>query len=103
MYHPEKKRTMSSLNWRALFPRNSMDTEKMTSETMDIYSALVDIMGRDRVSNSPEELYIYSRDSGAQLPRTADYVVMPRTVEEVRDILRSPLSLSPRRVGSFST
>jgi glycolate oxidase len=54
---------------------------------MDIYSALVDIVGKDRASNSPEELYIYSRDSGAQLPRTADYVVMPKTTEEVRDIV----------------
>jgi len=97
-----------------------MDTKSKKSEMMDIYSALVDIVGKDRVSNSPEERYIYSRDSGAQLPRTADYVVMPRTVEEVRDIvllanktktplcplagvLRFPLLWYPCRAGSFST
>jgi len=54
---------------------------------MDVHSALVRILGNDRVSNSPEELFIYSRDSGAQPPRRADYVVMPKTVEEVRNIL----------------
>lgn len=54
---------------------------------MDILSALVRIVGKDRVSDSPEELFIYSRDSGAQPPRRADYVVMPKTAEEVRNIL----------------
>jgi glycolate oxidase len=54
---------------------------------MDIHSALVGIVGNDRVSNSPEELFLYSRDSGAQPPRHADYVVMPETVEEVRSLV----------------
>jgi glycolate oxidase len=55
---------------------------------MDIYSSLVDIVGTERVSNSPEELFIYSRDSGAQIPRSADYVVMPKTAEEVQSIIK---------------
>ena len=54
---------------------------------MDIYSRLIDIVGQDFVSNRQEELYIYSRDSGAQKPRKADYVVMPKTVEEVQKIV----------------
>jgi glycolate oxidase len=54
---------------------------------MEIYNALVDIVGKDRVSNSPEELFLYSRDSGAQKPRRVDYVLMPKTVEEVQRIL----------------
>jgi len=54
---------------------------------MEIYSSLVDIVGQERVSNSQEELYIYSRDAGAQKPRSVDYVVMPKTVEEVQKIL----------------
>lgn len=54
---------------------------------MDILSALIRIVGQERVSNSLEELFIYSRDSGAQPPRPADYVVMPKTVEEVQSIL----------------
>ena len=54
---------------------------------MDIYSSLVAIVGTEKVSNSPEELFIYSRDSGAQMPRNADYVVMPETVDEVQRII----------------
>ena len=54
---------------------------------MNIVSSLVDIVGKDRVSNSHEELFIYSRDSGAQHPRKVDYIVMPKTVEEVQKVL----------------
>jgi len=54
---------------------------------MDIYSSLVAIVGQDRVSNSQEELFLYSRDSGAQHPRKVDYVIMPETVEEVQKVL----------------
>jgi glycolate oxidase len=53
----------------------------------EILSTLVDVVGEDYVSNRPEELYVYSRDPGAQKPRKADYVVMPRTVREVRRIV----------------
>jgi glycolate oxidase len=52
-----------------------------------ILSSLVAIVGEDYASNRPEELYIYSRDPGAQKPRRADYVVMPKTVEEVQRIV----------------
>jgi len=54
---------------------------------MDIYNSLVAIVGEDSVSNSQEELFIYSRDSGAQEPRKVDYVVMPETVEEVQKVV----------------
>lgn len=54
----------------------------------DLLSQLADIVGQDYVSNRPEDLYLYSRDPGAQKPRRADYVVMPRTVDEVQQILR---------------
>jgi len=54
---------------------------------MDISRQLIDIVGKDRMSNSHEELFIYSRDPGAQTPRQVDYVVMPKTVEEVRKIV----------------
>jgi len=54
---------------------------------MDISSQLREIVGEERMSNRPEERFIYSRDSGAQPPRQVDYVVMPRTVEEVRDVV----------------
>ena len=52
-----------------------------------IYNSLVKIVGKDFVSNRQEELYMYSRDPGAQLPRKVDYVVMPKTVEEVQKIV----------------
>ncbi|MFO7773650.1 MAG: FAD-binding oxidoreductase [Dehalococcoidia bacterium] len=51
-------------------------------------SQLIDIVGQDYVSNRPEDLYLYSRDPGAQKPRRADYVVVPRTVDEVQQIVR---------------
>jgi len=54
---------------------------------MDIHAALVKIVGKERVSNSHEELFFYSRDSGAQHPRKVDYVVMPQSVEEVQKIV----------------
>ena len=55
---------------------------------MDIYSSLVNIVGEGFASNHAEELYIYSRDSGAQQPRRADYVAVPRTVEEIQQIVK---------------
>ncbi len=54
---------------------------------MDIHASLVNIVGQERVSNNHEELFFYSRDSGAQHPRTVDYVVMPQSVEEVQKIV----------------
>jgi len=54
---------------------------------MDIFSQLIDIVGENRVSNRPEECFIYSCDSGAQPPRHVDYVVMPKTPEEVRQVV----------------
>ena len=48
---------------------------------------LENIVGQDYVSNEPEDLFIYSQDSGASLPRPVDYVVMPKTVEEVQKVV----------------
>lgn len=55
---------------------------------MNIYDSLIDIVGHERVSNSQEELFIYSRDSGAQHPGRVDYVVMPKSVEEVQGVVK---------------
>ncbi|MCF8082464.1 MAG: FAD-binding oxidoreductase [Deltaproteobacteria bacterium] len=54
---------------------------------MDITRQLIKIVGEDRVSANAEERFIYSRDSGAQPPRSVDYVVMPKTTEEVREVV----------------
>ncbi len=52
-----------------------------------IYKALVQIVGEDYASNRPEELFIYSVDSGTEGPRKVDYVAMPKTTQQVRDIV----------------
>ena len=38
----------------------------------DVLSRLVEIIGQDYVSNRPEDLYLYSRDPGAQKPHQVD-------------------------------
>jgi len=58
----------------------------MSKENL-IYNSLVDIVGEDFASNRREELYIYSRDLGAQPPRKVDYVVMPKTVDQVQKVV----------------
>ncbi len=53
-----------------------------------ILNDLENIVGKDYVSNSAEDLYIYSQDPGASLPRPVDFVVMPKKVEEIQEIVR---------------
>jgi len=52
-----------------------------------IYNALCDIVGKEYCSNLPEEIYIYSYDLGTAEPKKPDYVVSPRTVEEIQKIV----------------
>ena len=54
----------------------------------DVLIQLKNIVGKDFVSNNPEDLYIYSQDPGASLPRPIDFVIMPRTVEELQKIVK---------------
>jgi len=49
---------------------------------------LEEIVGKEFVSNRSEDLYIYSQDPGASLPRPVDFVVMPNTPKEVQGILK---------------
>ncbi len=53
-----------------------------------IIKALKDIVGNDFASNEPEHLYIYSQDPGASLPRPVDFVVLPKTTEELQEIVK---------------
>lgn len=53
----------------------------------DILNALIEIVGERAVSNTPEELWFYSRDPGVLTPHLPDYVAAPRTTEEVRKIV----------------
>jgi len=58
------------------------------AEEDQIYNSLVDIVGEEDVSNREEELYVYSRESGALTSKRPDYVAMPKTVEEVQKIIK---------------
>ena len=53
----------------------------------EIYEQLAKIAGPEHDSDQPEERYIYSMDPGTMSPREPDYVVMPNTTEEVRQIM----------------
>jgi glycolate oxidase len=59
----------------------------MGAVNVDIYRELVSIVGEEYVSKNPEELYIYSCDPGTMEPHKPDYVVMPKSVEEVQKIV----------------
>lgn len=52
-----------------------------------IYEALTAIIDVEHVSNRPEELFIYSFDLGTAEPCRPDYVVSPRTTEQIREIV----------------
>ncbi|MBN2283391.1 MAG: FAD-binding oxidoreductase [Deltaproteobacteria bacterium] len=52
-----------------------------------IYEKLAAIVGKEFISNAPEERYLYARDQGVQQASAPDYVVMPDSTEEVRQIV----------------
>jgi len=54
----------------------------------NILKELEEIVGKEFASNRSEDLYIYSQDPGASLPRPVDFVVMPSTSREVQNILK---------------
>jgi len=53
----------------------------------EVYKALRQIVGPQYVSKEPEERFIYSRDPGTMEPCAPDFVVMPNSTEEVREIV----------------
>ena len=54
----------------------------------EILQKLENIVGKEFTTNRREDLYIYSQDPGASKPRPVDFVVMPKEVEEVQDIIK---------------
>jgi len=54
----------------------------------NVLKELENIVGKDFVSSREEDLYIYSQDPGASLPRRVDFVVMPENVEEIQRIVK---------------
>jgi len=54
----------------------------------DILKSLIEILGERGVSNAPEELWFYSRDPGILAPHLPDYVVAPKTTEQVQKVVQ---------------
>ncbi len=61
---------------------------QQTEKQDKIIEQLGKIVGKEFVSNYPEELLIYSYDMTEHPPHSPDYVVMPQTVEEIQDIMK---------------
>ncbi|MFX0061753.1 MAG: FAD-binding oxidoreductase [Candidatus Hermodarchaeota archaeon] len=53
-----------------------------------LYKSLSEIVDEKYVSNQKEELYIYSQDPGMMKAHEPDFVVMPKTTEEVQRIVK---------------
>ena len=54
----------------------------------DINRSLAAIVGEEFVSDQPEEAYFYARDPGLMPAHEPDYVVVPKTVKEIQEIVR---------------
>nr|MDO8100039.1 FAD-binding oxidoreductase [Candidatus Njordarchaeota archaeon] len=69
----------------------------------EVIRALQKIVGKDNVSDSPEELYYYSSDPSTENPHAPEYVVLPRTVEEIQEVVRlanrEKIPITPRAGG----
>lgn len=53
-----------------------------------LFNLLLNVVGAENISNKKFELLCYSRDSGSSFPRLPEYVIIPRTTEQVSDVLR---------------
>jgi glycolate oxidase len=53
----------------------------------DILKTLIEIVGPKGVSNNPEEIWYYSRDPGVLEAHKPDFVVAPKTTEQVQQIV----------------
>lgn len=53
----------------------------------DTLTSLVEIVGKNGVSNTDEELWYYARDPGVLEAHRPDFVVAPKTVEQVQKIV----------------
>ncbi|MBW2039966.1 MAG: FAD-binding oxidoreductase [Deltaproteobacteria bacterium] len=54
----------------------------------DVTLSLAEVVGEKYVSSQPEEAYFYARDPGLMPAHKPDYVVLPKTVEEIQRIVR---------------
>lgn len=53
-----------------------------------LFRLLLNIVGAENISDKKYELICYSRDSGSYFPRLPECVVIPRTTEQISDILK---------------
>ena len=58
----------------------------------DIICLLSEIVGPRFVSNQPEELYFYGRDSGLMPAHKPKCVILPKNAEEIQEIVRLAVS-----------
>jgi glycolate oxidase len=56
--------------------------------TSALYNSLVTIVGKDFVSDRKEERYFYARDGGLMPAHEPNFVAMPKTTEEVQEIVK---------------
>ena len=56
--------------------------------TSAMYESLVKIVGKDYISNQTEERYFYARDGGLMPAHEPDYIVLPKTPEEIQEIVK---------------
>ncbi|MHC1590587.1 MAG: FAD-binding oxidoreductase [Candidatus Helarchaeales archaeon] len=61
--------------------------QQQAQEKKTITKKLKEIVGESWVSDSPEELLLYSYDMTENKPSMPDYVVMPKTPEEIQKIV----------------
>jgi len=54
----------------------------------NITLSLAKILGEQYVSSQLEELFFYARDPGLMPAHKPDYVVVPKTAEEIQKIVR---------------
>ncbi len=53
----------------------------------DVLKSLIEIVGKNGVSTNAEELWYYSRDPGVLEPHRPDFVVAPKTTQQVQKIV----------------
>ncbi len=54
----------------------------------EVFESLSKIVGEDHVSEEDEELYYHARDLSVLPPKSPDYVVTPKTTEEVQKVVK---------------
>jgi len=52
-----------------------------------VNKALADIVGEDYATEQSEDLFTYSKDLGTSEPKEPDYVVLPKTPEELQKVI----------------